>query len=99
MNRRSIPPGIHYAQTTRSRFVQNVEKEKLSENLFTNYTYGYIMNTEVKERRTSKINRVGGRKMEDMIKLKELINKLIEWLENKGFSDSDIKDCIKHITK
>lgn len=31
--------------------------------------------------------------------LKELINKLVEWLELKGFNDSDIKECIKHITK
>ena len=36
--------------------------------------------------------------MEDL-KLKELINKLIEWLESKGFTDNDIKECIRYITK
>lgn len=36
--------------------------------------------------------------MEDT-KTKELINKLIEWLENKGFSDKEIKECIRYITK
>jgi hypothetical protein len=37
--------------------------------------------------------------MEEMLKMKELINKLVEWLESKGFTDTEIKDCIKYITK
>ena len=37
--------------------------------------------------------------MEDEIKLKELINKLIEWLKSKGFSEKDIVECIDYITK
>lgn len=36
--------------------------------------------------------------MEDL-KIKELINKLVEWLELKGFTDTEIKECIKYITK
>lgn len=37
--------------------------------------------------------------MEEMLEVKELINKLIEWLESKGFSDTEIKECISYITK
>jgi hypothetical protein len=36
--------------------------------------------------------------MEDL-KMKELINRLVEWLESKGFTDTEIKECIKYITK
>lgn len=32
-------------------------------------------------------------------KMKELINRLIEWLESKGFKPDEILDCIKYITK
>lgn len=33
-----------------------------------------------------------------MPEMKELINRLIEWLKAHGLSDSDIIECIKHIT-
>ena len=36
--------------------------------------------------------------MEEKI-LKQLINRLIEWLETKGLTDTEIKDCINYITK
>ena len=38
---------------------------------------------------TSKIYQVGGKKMEERVKMKELINKLIEWLKSKGFSEKE----------
>lgn len=37
--------------------------------------------------------------MEDVLKMKELINKLIEWLKSKDFSEKDIVECIDYITK
>lgn len=37
--------------------------------------------------------------MEENLQMKEMINKLIEWLRSKGFSEKDIVECIDHITK
>lgn len=37
--------------------------------------------------------------MEENLQVKELINKLIEWLRSKGFSETEIVECIDYITK
>lgn len=36
--------------------------------------------------------------MEEKI-LKQLINRLIKWLETKGLTDTEIKECIDYITE
>ena len=37
--------------------------------------------------------------MEEILKMKELINRLMEWFKIKGFSEKDIVECIDYITK
>lgn len=33
-----------------------------------------------------------------MVSMKRLLNKLIAWLEGKGFTTTEITDCIRYIT-